>query len=231
MRRVLLDMMARARDHLRPRLEGLSDREFFWEPVPGSWTVHRRRPEDRFWAPGIERFVNGKGEWVTDYALPDPDPPPFTTVAWRLFHISHINAMYNEHVFGPAKLGFDDFDIPHAAAEAVAWWEESFETYRAAVEGAGDQDMDRIVHAIWGPTLSVREWTEVLIHENIHHGAEIGCLRDLYHHLNPITAPDATVPPGDPGTGPPPLPPSPPPASTRDHARPPTTDPRSATAR
>ena len=27
--------------HLRPRLAGLTDDEFFWEPVPGSWSVRR----------------------------------------------------------------------------------------------------------------------------------------------------------------------------------------------
>ena len=26
---------------LRQRLEGLSDDEYLWEPVPGCWTVHR----------------------------------------------------------------------------------------------------------------------------------------------------------------------------------------------
>jgi hypothetical protein len=26
---------------LRGRLEGLSEEEYFWEPVPGCWTVHR----------------------------------------------------------------------------------------------------------------------------------------------------------------------------------------------
>ena len=27
------------RTALRPRLEGLTDAEYFWEPVPGCWTV------------------------------------------------------------------------------------------------------------------------------------------------------------------------------------------------
>src|SRR3954447_10151679 len=29
-------------ERLRPRLEGLTDGEFFWEPVPGCWSVDRR---------------------------------------------------------------------------------------------------------------------------------------------------------------------------------------------
>jgi len=27
---------------LRPRLSGLSDDEYFWQPVPGCWTISRR---------------------------------------------------------------------------------------------------------------------------------------------------------------------------------------------
>ena len=34
--------------HLRPRIEGLTDDEYFWEPVPGMWSVRR----------------NGEGDWV-----------------------------------------------------------------------------------------------------------------------------------------------------------------------
>lgn len=30
------------RAQLRPRLDGLSDDEYFWQPVPGCWTVHPR---------------------------------------------------------------------------------------------------------------------------------------------------------------------------------------------
>jgi hypothetical protein len=30
------------RSQLRPRLDGLTDEEYFWEPVPGMWSVRRR---------------------------------------------------------------------------------------------------------------------------------------------------------------------------------------------
>ncbi len=65
----------------------------------------------------------------------------------------------------------------------MSWWEESFETYRAALEKAGDRDLQRVVEAPWAPAPGVRtvlDWSEVLIHENAHHGGEIGCLRDLF---------------------------------------------------
>jgi hypothetical protein len=177
---VLLDMMDLARSHVDRILDGLTDQEFFWEPVPGCWTVRRRHGEDVHWAPGRQFFVNGKGEWVIDYAVPDPIPAPLTTIAWRLVHMAGICAMYHEHVFGPARLDWDDWEIPHAAADALRWWAGSFDAYRRALERGGDTDLDREAHAVWGPTQTVRQWSEVLIHENAHHGAEIGALRDLH---------------------------------------------------
>jgi hypothetical protein len=57
------------------RLEGLTDGGYFWEPVPGCWNVRPRadcRTSD--WA--------GGGEWVQEFELPDPEPAPFTTIAW-----------------------------------------------------------------------------------------------------------------------------------------------------
>jgi DinB family protein len=98
-------------------------------------------------------------------------------------HIAHSNAMYREHVFGPGKLDFDDFEIPHQAAAAAHWWDESYETFRRSLRDAGDAGdagLDRVVAAPWGDTRTVRGWAEVLVHENIHHGAEVGALRDLH---------------------------------------------------
>ncbi|MGH9226456.1 MAG: hypothetical protein ACRD2W_22300 [Acidimicrobiales bacterium] len=54
------------------RLDGLTDDEYFWEPVAGCWTV-RRDP--------------ASGRMDVDRALPAPEPPPVTTIAWRIVHI------------------------------------------------------------------------------------------------------------------------------------------------
>lgn len=48
-----------------PRIQGLTDAEFRWEPVANCWTV----------PPGAE------DRWVQDLAHPEPAPPPFTTIA------------------------------------------------------------------------------------------------------------------------------------------------------
>jgi hypothetical protein len=54
----------------RNRLAGLTDDEYFWEPVPGCCTIRRAN----------------SGEYRADDAS-ESDPPPFTTIAWRLWHL------------------------------------------------------------------------------------------------------------------------------------------------
>src|SRR6266581_7751942 len=68
------------REQLQPRLNGLTDEEYRWEPVPGAWNV---RPRGTGTAPAAA----GTGEFTIDFAMPEPDPPPVTTIAWRLGHI------------------------------------------------------------------------------------------------------------------------------------------------
>jgi hypothetical protein len=55
------------------RLDGLTDQEYLWEPTAGCWTI-RLGPQDT---------------WTWDFAWPVPDPPPVTTIAWRLAHITN----------------------------------------------------------------------------------------------------------------------------------------------
>ena len=56
-------------DRTRRRLEGLTDQEYLWEPVPGCWTI---RPDDV----RVFRAENGS-----------LSVPAFTTIAWRLWHL------------------------------------------------------------------------------------------------------------------------------------------------
>jgi len=62
-------------NQLRPRLDGLTDDEYFWEPVTGCWSV---RPCDR----AAAKEVAGSGEFVLEFAFPEPRPAPVTTIAW-----------------------------------------------------------------------------------------------------------------------------------------------------
>ena len=55
---------------VRPASSGSVAHEYLWEPTADAWTV---RPVD--------------GRWVADWADPDPEPAPVTTIAWRTWHI------------------------------------------------------------------------------------------------------------------------------------------------
>jgi hypothetical protein len=68
------------REQLRPRLDGMTDAEYRWEPVPGAWNVRPR-------GTGTAPIRAGAGEFTSDWAIPQPVPPPVTTIAWRLGHI------------------------------------------------------------------------------------------------------------------------------------------------
>ena len=156
--------MDEALETLRRRLEGLTDEEFFWEPVPGRWTVH---PDE-------------SGRWVVDYEVQAPDPPPFTTIAWRLAHIAACKIMYHEYAFGPGKLTWDKLDIPYTAADAIAWLEEGHARLHTALNGLTDADLVEMRLTNWGEPWPTWRIFWVMIHHDAHHGAEIGCLRDLY---------------------------------------------------
>lgn len=51
----------------RPRLDGLTDDEYLWEPVPGAWNI-RPRSEAR------TAMAAGTGDMVIDFEYPDPTP-------------------------------------------------------------------------------------------------------------------------------------------------------------
>src|SRR5436309_12864986 len=69
------------REQLRPRLNGLTDEEYRWEPVPGMWSVRPR-------GTGTAPVAAGAGEFIMDYVMLEPERPPVTTIAGRLGRIA-----------------------------------------------------------------------------------------------------------------------------------------------
>ena len=163
-----VDLLSRQLDEayrmIRDRVEGLSEDEFWWEPVPGCWTVR----------------LQDNGRWAADYEEPDPDPAPFTTIAWRLVHVAECKLMYHEYAFGPGKLVWPDLDSPHTPDEAIRALEDGQRLLAADLETLKDEDLGQPRPTNWGekwPTWRIF-WT--MIHHDLHHGAEVGMLRDLY---------------------------------------------------
>jgi hypothetical protein len=68
------------RVHLRPRMDGLTDEEYHWEPVPGMWGIRPR-------GTSTAQVAAGGGDFTADFGFPEPGPPPATTIAWRMMHL------------------------------------------------------------------------------------------------------------------------------------------------
>lgn len=155
---------------LRPRLDGLTDDEYFWEPVRGCWTVHPR-------ATGT----------VVDFAYPPPQPEPFTTIAWRLAHvIVGVLAMRNHSHFGGPPADYESWPYAPSAAGALDQLDDAYARWIAGVRALTAADLAQPCGPAEGPYADHSMATLVLHinREMIHHGAEIACIRDLYIHTN-----------------------------------------------
>lgn len=162
----------------RPRLDGLTDAEYFWEPVPGCWSV---RPRAR----ARTSRQAGSGDYVREFEDPEPDPVPVTTIAWRLGHViaGVFGARNHSHFAGPPA-DEAQFDYAGTAAGALAQLDAAYEHWITAVAGLDAEALARPVGQAEGPFAPEPMITLVLhIHrEAIHHMAEVALLRDLYLH-------------------------------------------------
>jgi hypothetical protein len=163
---------------LRERLDGLTDDEYSWEPAPGSWSVRRR-------GDGSAPVQVGAGAMTIDFAVPQPVPPPFTTIAWRLGHvIVGVLAMRNAAHFGRAAVDYGSFEYAATAAGALAQLDEEYATWLAGVESLGEAGLARPCGEAEGPyaTLPMAALVLHINRELIHHLAEVCLLRDLHLH-------------------------------------------------
>lgn len=166
--------------HVRPRLAGLTDDEYFWEPAPGSWSVRPR-------GTGTAPVQAGSGEMTIDFAFPEPSPAPVTTIAWRLGHvIVGVLAVRNVAHFGREATDYESFDYAPTAAAALDQLEAEYATWLAGVEGLGEDGLHRPCGPAEGP-FAEAPMAALVLHINrelIHHLAEVFLLRDLYLHTH-----------------------------------------------
>ncbi|WP_181768635.1 DinB family protein [Streptomyces albidus (ex Kaewkla and Franco 2022)] len=163
---------------LRDRLDGLTDDEYFWEPQPGCWSVRPR-------GTGAVPAQAGSGAMTIDFAMPQPDPPPFTTIAWRLGHvIVGVLAVRNAAHFGRAPTDYQSFEYAETAEAALAQLDAEFAEWQAGVETLGEAGLARPCGEAEGP-YAARPLAALVLHINrelIHHLAEVCLLRDLHLH-------------------------------------------------
>ena len=163
-------------NQLRPRLEGLSDDEYLWEPVPGAWNVRPR-------GEAVTRMAAGGGDLVIDWEWPEPVPPPVTTIAWRFGHL--IVGIFGTRVashFGGPPADYLTWHYAPTAREALAQLDEGYSGWVKGVRGLDSRALEQPVGAAEGEWAAA-SFAELVLHisrEVIHHGAEILLLRDLY---------------------------------------------------
>ena len=166
----------------RARLEGLTDDEYFWEPTPDCWTIRRQ----------------ADGHYIADWAVPLSGTGPFTTIAWRLWHLINCygaarNAAWLDvHVSDAAAeipaaavtsdAAFADGTAPPTATEALAALDPAYEFWRRCLSAVTEESLGETLGPIAGQYAESDRAGFVLhmLDEFIHHGAEVALLRDLY---------------------------------------------------
>jgi len=187
--------------------EGLTDDEFFWEPFTTTWSIRR---QDQ--CPTPNPF--GAGEWVADFAIPEPVPVPMTTIAWLYWHIGSMPGRLCDIDFlGGTRTMASGWTSPYlthhpiftSAAEAVTALRDGWQRLREAIERADDDQLEvttagytyaagvlPLVVGPPGPAHPATHFIAATLTEVGHHGTQIGALRDVYAWRRSAAADTAT---------------------------------------
>lgn len=166
---------------VRIAIAAMTDDEYFWEPVPNCWSI---RPRANGPGPSATALV-GAGIWGRDSALSaHPWPPPFTTIAWRLGHLSEMLTLRADYTIGSHALTRDTYQFSGDATGALAAFDAGAAAWRAALVSADEDALDQVGRSSYPngsdaeePFIDIVWWVN---QEVLHHGAEIALLRDLY---------------------------------------------------
>ena len=160
---------------LWPRVQGLTDQEYLWEPVDGCWSI---RPD----AEGVLRL-----DGMT--VFPEPVPPPVTTLAWRIVHTATAMSQRTSTFFDNPGDGPDMFDpvhwpsaIPGTAADGIAFLESCYYAWHDNIAALSAAELAEPLGPKGG-FFAQDPMAALIVHINrevMHHGGEIGVLRDLY---------------------------------------------------
>jgi len=168
-------------NQVRPRLVGLTDDEYFWEPVSDCWSV---RPVDQV----RTRQKTGSGPYRLEFEWPGPTPVPVTTIAWRIGHIIEGCLLQRsaDH-FGGEPFNRDEFPYAPTADAALDQFDAAYARWSTGVRALGDEGLARPCGPAEGP-FAETPLAGLILHINkelIHHCAEVALLRDLYLRLGP----------------------------------------------
>lgn len=164
---------------IRARVEGLTDDEYFWSPVPDAWSVRPR-------GTSTAQIQAGSGDFTIDFAFPEPEPAPFTTIAWQLGHVVvGVLAARNASHFGAPPASYDSWEYAGDAATALEQLETQLDVWLAGVRNLGNDGLlvpvgDKEPY----PELTMADLVLHIHRELIHHLSEVALIRDLYAHTH-----------------------------------------------
>lgn len=163
-------------NQLRPRLDGLTDEEYLWEPVHDCWSIRQL-------GEAVSADPRGAGDYLIDWEYPEPDPPPVTTIAWRIGHIAVpvLGARAANH-FGEGGVSGATTDWSPRSSDGLALLDRHYKAWMQGLRSLSPEDLEAPCGPAEGPYAS-EPFAALILHisrEVIHHGAEIALLRDLY---------------------------------------------------
>jgi hypothetical protein len=156
-------------DRFTARLDGLTDEEYLWEPAPDCWS--------------IEPDADGKLRMT--WGLIFDEPAPTTTIAWRYTHISDL--LQEERCATWIGVSPEPDDLladgaPPDAAGARGLLDASFARWKRYLSATPEAGLFEPLGKIAGEWAGNTRMFFILhiLDEVIHHGAEVGVLRDIY---------------------------------------------------
>jgi hypothetical protein len=154
------------------RVDGLSDHEYFWEPVPSCWTLRR----------------GADGRWTLDGGGgggPAPDPVPITTIAWRIGHLGGMALGGFTTMRFDVSVAQDAKELPGTAHGVRTFLEANYQAWRGALGDLDEAGWNAPLGPSWGEYADDNTFDLALhiLDEVVHHSAEVGLMRDLYSHL------------------------------------------------
>jgi hypothetical protein len=145
---------------------GLNDEEALREPAAGAWSVRR----------------DGSGLWSADWAEPEPERPPPTSVAWLLWHIGWWWSDVTGRAFGGGAVERTAAVWPGNVAASVGEIRDCHDRWRSGVAGVSTEDLasvslgDRCWPGAGRPFNHVAVWVNSELMKNT---AEIGATRRI----------------------------------------------------
>jgi uncharacterized damage-inducible protein DinB len=169
--REIVDFSDYVASRTHERLIGLTDDEYLWEPVQGCLAVR----------------LTDAGAWAADPPASPAEPQPFTTLGWRLWHLTtcYCSDRTADLLGVDSDRALTDADpAPASAADALAalehaqlWWRHRVSTF---AENRWREPLDPSAGAY--ADNSKASFVLHMLDEQIHHGAEVAVIRDLYAH-------------------------------------------------